>query len=216
MTSDFVDTESHDDVTTEDEVRGIIQRARQNGSEDMDMYERLVLMLAQRVDRLEDVTISETERVKRSNSNGLNRVHTRMDEVEAKIELLSAKKNLNLDMASELSVMELRLLQGHEFRRVDERRAAILAKNIRTWANEGTTAGVDLSAKQAGILLNEHEGVDLHPKVVHRAMEELAKQSGGKIRLVKKRGQKFLRIDHDEIWCPTEKELINASPSHAI
>ncbi|WP_424015019.1 hypothetical protein ACOZ35_03150 [Halorubrum xinjiangense] len=48
------ENEGENEETAEEQVRGIIQRARDTGSEDIDMYERLVLTLAARVDDLAD------------------------------------------------------------------------------------------------------------------------------------------------------------------
>lgn len=196
--------------TTEDEVRGIINRARANESEDIDMYERLVLMLAARVDDIEENVDEAVERARRANTHGIRRANKRMDEVEKKVELLNAKKNLNIDVASELSVIELRLLQGHEFRRVNEQRAATLAIRWFDWATGGVS-GSKLKATEAKKFLSMEEGIDLDPTLAHRAMEELEKQADGKFSLQKVRGEKVLQMPKNTIWCPTEEKLLKAS-----
>jgi hypothetical protein len=198
------------DTTAEDEVRGIIERARENDSEDIDMYERLVLSLASRVDDLEELVEKKTSSVRSTNKLGIKRMNERMDEVENKMDLLNTKKNINIDVASELSVMEMRLLQGHEFRRVDERRAATLALNYLDWAS-GSVGGSKLKAKEARKFLSDDEGVDLDPKLAHRAIDELVKQSGGKFFTAVEHGQKVLKLPKDTIWCPTEEKLLKAS-----
>lgn len=205
-----IDNEGENEETAEEQVRGIIQRAREDGSEDTDMYERLVLTLASRVDDLEDHVDEKTSRARRTNNLGIANINERMDEVESKMDLLDAKKNINVDIASELSVMEMRLLQGHEFRRVDERRAATLAKNYLDWAG-GSVAGAKLKAKDARKFLSDAEDVNLDPKLAHRAIDELVKQSAGKFIVRLEHGEKVLKLPKDTIWCPTEAKLLKAS-----
>ena len=204
------ENEGENDETAEEQVRGIIERARETGSEDIDMYERLVLTLASRVDDLEDHVEKKTRQARRSNNRGIADMKDRMDNVESKMDLLNAKKNINVDVASELSVMELRLLQGHEFRRVDERRAATLAKNYLDWAG-GSVAGAKLKAKDARKFLSDAEGIDLDPKLAHRAIDELVKQSGDKFIVQLEHNEKVLKLPKDTIWCPTEEHLLKAS-----
>jgi hypothetical protein len=212
MSTDSTRPRNSADETTEEEVRGIIERARENGSEDIDMYERLVLTLAARVDDLEEFIEKETSRARSTNNYGIKRMNERMDEVESKMELLNAKKNLDLDVASELSVIELRLLQGHEFRRVDEQRAATLAVHYQDWAT-GERAGWKLSAKNANKFLSNEEDKKLDPTLAHRAIDELVEQAGGKLYVRKERGEKVLKMEAGTIWCPTEEDLVEASNS---
>lgn len=210
MSTDSTRPRTSADETTEEEVRGIIERARENESEDIDMYERLVLTLAARVDDLEEFVEKETSRVRSNNNSGIRRMNERMDEVENKMDLLNTKKNINIDVASELSVMEMRLLQGHEFRRVDEKRAATLALNYLDWA-DGGLAGAKLKAKDARKFLSNEENVDLDPTLAHRAIDELVKQSGDKFIVEKERGEKVLKLPKGTVWCPTEEKLLKAS-----
>lgn len=213
MSTDSTRARTRADETTEEEVRGIIERARENESEDIDMYERLVLTLAARVDDLEEFVEKETSSVRSTNNTGIRRMNERMDEVESQMELLNAKKSLNLDVASELSVMELRLLQGHEFRRVDEQRAATLAVHYRDWATSGS-AGWKLTATDANRFLSNEENKKLDPTLAHRAVDELVEQAEDKFYIRKERGEKLLKMEAGTIWCPTEEDLLKASNSN--